>query len=157
MTERVPTTLEGKKWLESELTRLKSQERPKIIRAIEEARAHGDLSENAEYAAAKEMQGQNEARIRDIEDKLARVEVIPPQVGSPDKVVFGVMVTLVDVEIDKEVSYRIVGDHESDINAGKISVMSPIARALIGKAVGDEVVVRTPGGMRTYEVVDIKA
>ena len=155
MTERVPMTQEGKKMLEAELTRLKTVERPRIVKAIEEARAHGDISENAEYAAAKEQQSQNEGRIIDLEDKLGRAEVIPPQAGKPEKIVFGVLVSLIDTENDKEVQYRIVGDFEADIKLNKISISSPLARALIGKRAGDEAVVQTPGGRRAYEITAI--
>lgn len=154
--QRVPMTAEGKIKMEEELKRLQSEERPRIIRAIEEARAHGDLSENAEYSAAKEQQGQTEARIRDLEDKIARSEVIPPQTGTPTRVVFGVEVKIVDTSSEKESTYRIVGDYESDPQRSRISVNSPMGRALIGKEAGDEVTVRTPGGLRSYEVLSIK-
>lgn len=141
--------------MEAELTKLKSQDRPKVIKAIEEARAHGDLSENAEYSAAKEQQGHIESRIRLLEDKLARAEVIPPQNSKPNKVVFGVAVKVVDVDNEKELIYRIVGEDESDPVNNRISYTSPFGQAFIGKLVGDEVVVRAPGGTRTYEVIDI--
>ncbi len=155
--ERVPMTVEGKKQLEAELNRLKRVERPKAIKAIAEARAHGDLSENAEYDAAKNHQGHLEARIRDLEDKLSRAEVIPPANGKPERVTFGVQVTVVDVDSEKESSYRIVGELEADPENNRLSITSPMARAFIGKEVGDEVTLRTPGGVRNYEVVDIDA
>ena len=153
--ERVPMTPEGKVALEKRLKEMVSVERPKVIKAIEEARAHGDLSENAEYDAAKEQQGKLEAHIADYESRLARAEVIHPPKEVPDRVIFGISVTAVDVDNEQEVTYRIVGEHESDPSNKLISVTSPIARAFIGKEIGEEVTVRTPGGPRTYEITDI--
>ena len=153
--ERVPMTVEGYKALETELHRLKSQERPRIIQAIAEARAHGDLSENAEYHAAKEAQGMNEAKVAELEDKLGRADVIDPTKLSGDSVKFGATVELVDEDTDEEVTYKLVGDLEADVKSGKVSISSPIARALIGKAVGDSVEVTTPKGSRSYEILKI--
>jgi transcription elongation factor GreA len=154
--ERVPMTVEGFRHLESELQRLKGEERPRIIAAISEARAHGDLSENAEYHSAKEAQGQNEARVADIEDKLSRAEVIDTSTLSGSTVKFGATVTLVDEDTDVKVKYKIVGDSEANVSDGKISISSPIARALIGKIKGDTAEVTTPKGSRSYEVVKVE-
>jgi transcription elongation factor GreA len=148
-------TVEGYKALETELQRLKSQERPRIIQAIAEARAHGDLSENAEYHAAKEAQGMNEAKVAELEDKLGRADVIDPTKLSGDSVKFGATVALVDEDTEEEVTYKLVGDLEADVKSGKVSISSPIARALIGKAVGDSVEVTTPKGSRSYEILKI--
>ncbi len=137
--ERVQMTLEGYQTLEIELQRLKSQERPRIIQLIAEARAHGDLSENAEYHSAKDAQGMNEARVADIEDKLSRADVIDPSKLSGDTIKFGALVTLEDEDSGDKVKYRIVGDAEANVRDGKISISSPIARALIGKTKGDSV------------------
>ena len=153
--ERVPMTVEGYKALETELQRLKSQERPRIIQAIAEARAHGDLSENAEYHAAKEAQGMNEAKVAELEDKLGRADVIDTTKLSGDSVKFGATVKLVDEDTEEEVTYKLVGDLEADVKSGKVSISSPIARALIGKAVGDVVEVTTPKGSRSYEILKI--
>ncbi len=153
---RIPMTPSGRKKLAEELQRLKTVERPANIAAIEEARAHGDLSENAEYTAAKEQQGQIEARIRDLEDRLSRAEVIDPSKISTDRVVFGTRVRLYDIKQDKETVYCIVGEGEADPSKGYISVTSPIAKGLIGKEEGDEVTIRTPGGIRTFEIISIE-
>ncbi|MBD3666441.1 MAG: transcription elongation factor GreA [Kangiella sp.] len=153
--EKVPMTSGGHAVLEAELKRLKNEERPRIIQAISEARAHGDLSENAEYHAAKEAQGHNEARIHELEDKLARADVIDVSKLSGDTVKFGATVTVVDEDTDKEHNYQIVGDDEADVSLGKISVSSPIARSLIGKEVGDSVEVNTPGGGKSYDILKI--
>ena len=153
--ERVPMTVEGYKALETELQRLKSQGRPRIIQAIAEARAHGDLSENAEYHAAKEAQGMNEAKVAELEDKLGRADVIDPTKLSGDSVKFGATVALVGEDTEEEVTYKLVGDLEADVKSGKVSISSPIARALIGKAVGDSVEVTTPKGSRSYEILKI--
>jgi transcription elongation factor GreA len=155
MMERVPMTVEGYKNLEEELQRLKAVERPRIIAAISEARAHGDLSENAEYHAAKEQQGLNEARVAEIEDKINRAEVIDTSKLSGDTVKFGATVTLQDEDSDDKVTYTIVGDTEADLRNGKISISSPIARALIGKSKGESVDVTTPKGTRTLEVLKV--
>ena len=154
--EKVPMTEEGYATMQEEVKLLKSEERPRIIRAIEEARAHGDLSENAEYHAAKEAQGWNETRIQELEDKLSRAEVIDPSKLSGDTVRFGAKLTLIDEETDAEVKYQIVGDVESDAKKGRISLSSPIARALIGKSKGDTVEVAAPGGARSYEVMKVE-
>jgi transcription elongation factor GreA len=153
--EKVPMTSGGHEVLEAELKKRKSVDRPQIVAAIAEARAHGDLSENAEYHAAKEAQGHNEARINELEDKLARAEVIDPASLSGDTVKFGATVGVADEDTDEEKVYQIVGDDESDVSLGKISVSSPIARAMIGKEVGDSVEVNTPGGGKSYEILSI--
>jgi len=153
--ERVPMTLEGHKNLEQELQRLKAVERPRIIAAISEARAHGDLSENAEYHAAKEQQGLNEARVAELEDKLNRAEVIDTSKLSGDTIKFGATVTLQDDDSEDKVTYTIVGDTEANLRNGKISISSPIARALIGKSKGESVDVTTPKGTRTLEVLQV--
>ncbi len=145
-------TAEGHAALDAELKHLKSVERPAVIAAIAEAREHGDLSENAEYHAAKEKQSFIEGRVAELEDKLARAEVIDVSKLKGDKIVFGATVTLIDADTEKEVTYRIVGEDEADIAKGKVSVSSPIARALIGKRVGDEAEVAAPGGARVYEI-----
>jgi transcription elongation factor GreA len=154
--ERVPMTIEGFRSLEAELQRLKSEERPRIIQAISEARAHGDLSENAEYHAAKEQQGFNEARVADIEDRISRADVIDTSKLSGDTVKFGATLTLVDEDTDEKVKYKIVGDSEASVKDGKISISSPIARALIGKSKNDSVEVTTPKGSRSYQILKIE-
>ena len=141
--------------LTEELAALKA-ERPKISQEIGVAREHGDLKENAEYHAARDKQGICEARIAEIEDKLSRAEVIDPSTLSGDKVKFGAIVELEDMDNGKMVTYRLVGPDESDIKEGKISITSPVARALVGREVGDEVRVKAPGGLRTYEVSDVR-
>ena len=150
-----PMTEKGKQRLLDDLRRLRTVERPKIVREIEEARGHGDLSENAEFHAAKEKQSLIEAQISDIEDTLARAQVIDVSKLSGDKIVFGATVTLADVDSGDEVVYQIVGDHEAEPKNGKISVSSPIARSIIGKIVGDEVQVRIPTGTRNFEILDV--
>src|SRR5262245_7825152 len=155
-TEKVPMTIEGFQSLETELHRLKTVERPRIIQAISEARAHGDLSENAEYHAAKEAQGLNEAKVLELEDKLARAEVIDTSKMTGSTVKFGATVTLEDEESGEKVKYKIVGDMEADVREGKISISSPIARALIGKAKGDSAEVTTPKGTRSYEILKLE-
>jgi transcription elongation factor GreA len=149
--EKVPMTPRGVQLLRDELARLK-EERPKISREIGVAREHGDISENAEYHAAKERQGLVEARIKDLEDKLARAEVIDPTKLSGDKVRFGATVSLTNLDTDEEVRYQIVGAEEADVDKGMISISAPLARALIGKSPGDEVQVQLPNGVRHYEV-----
>ncbi len=149
-------TAEGHAALDAELKHLKSVERPAIIAAISEAREHGDLSENAEYHAAKEKQSFIEGRVADLEDKLARAEVIDVTKLKGDKIVFGATVTLIDADTEKEATYRIVGEDEADIAKGKVSITSPIARALIGKTVGDEAEVAAPGGPRVYEISNVE-
>jgi len=154
--DRVLLTAKGAAELQAELKNLKSVERPKVIEAIAEARAHGDLSENAEYHAAREQQSFIEGRIKELEGNLSIAEVIDPtKLNVSGKVVFGALVKLYDVDADKEVSYQIVGDLEADINQGKISLSSPIGKALIGKLEGDEFTFQAPAGEKTYEVVEI--
>lgn len=153
---KVPITARGADKLREELRRLKSEDRPRVVRAIAEARAHGDLKENAEYHAAKEEQGFIEGRIKDIEGKLANAEIIDPsRVGASGRVVFGATVEVVDEADGKTSRYQIVGEDEADIAAGMISVSSPMARALIGKEAGDLVEVSTPGGRKDYEIVEV--
>ncbi len=154
--ERVPMTIEGYKRLEAELHRLKSEERPRIIQLIAEARTHGDLSENAEYHAAKEAQGLNEAKVAELEDKISRADVVDTATLSGATVKFGATVTLVDEDTDEKVKYKIVGDMEASVRDGKISISSPIARALIGKSKGDSAEVLTPKGARSYEVLKVE-
>src|SRR6186997_524574 len=154
-SDKVPMLAEGHRQLSDELKRLKIEERPSIIEAIEVARAHGDLSENAEYHAAKERQGQVEATIADLEDRLSRAMVIDPTTLSGDKIVFGATVTLLD-EDEKKVKYQLVGQVEADANQGRISYNSPLGRALIGRQVGEEVDVSTPAGDRSYEIAKIE-
>ncbi len=153
--EKVPMTAEGHAAMMDEVKHLKSVERPRIIKAIEEARSHGDLSENAEYHAAKEQQGWTEARVAELEDKLSRAEIIDITKLSGDTVKFGARVTLIDEETEDETSYQIVGEFEADVKKGKISISSPIARALIGKKIGDSVEVNTPGGGKSYEIAKV--
>jgi len=155
MVEKVPMTAEGHQRLEVELKNLKHEQRPAVIKAIEEARAHGDLSENAEYHAAKEQQGFIESRIQDIEGKVSRAEVIDPRDLSGDKVLFAATVSLED-EDDNPVQYQIVGVDEVDVPAGKISYISPIGRALIGRKIGDEIEVKTPRGETYYQITKVK-
>jgi transcription elongation factor GreA len=152
---RVPMTGRGYQSLMEELKRLKGVERPKIVREIEEARGHGDLSENAEFHAAKERQSLLDAQIREIEDRLARAQVIEISKLSGDKIVFGATVSLADGDTGDKVVYQIVGDHEAEPKNGKISISSPVARALIGKSEGDEVQVRTPTGVRSFEILSV--
>jgi len=153
----IPITKRGAEQLKAELQHLKSVERPSVIAAIAEARSHGDLSENAEYDAAKERQGFVEGRIAEIEGKLSNAQIIDPSTLDADgRVVFGATVQLLDMETDDEVRYQIVGDDEADIKLGKVSVNSPIARALIGKEAGDVAEVQAPGGLREYEVLDVQ-
>src|SRR6185295_2293490 len=154
--EKVPMTVEGFKKLEADLHRLKVEERPRIIQQIADAREHGDLAENAEYHAAKEAQGLNEARVSDLEDKLSRAEVIDPTKLSGNTIKFGATVTLEDEESGDKVKYKIVGEHEASVRDGKISISSPIARALIGKSKGEAAEVTTPKGARSYEVLKIE-
>ena len=154
---KVPLTVVGAEKLKTELQRLKSVDRPRIIQAIAEARAHGDLSENAEYHAAKEQQSFAEGRIAEIESKLSSAQIIDPKtVNAEGRVVFGATVDLSDEDTGKDVTYQIVGDDEADIAKGMISISSPIARALIGKESGDSVEVRVPDGTRRYEILDVR-
>ena len=149
-------TAEGFTALEAEIKHLKSIERPRIIKLIAEARAHGDLSENAEYHAAKDLQGLTEARMADLEDKLSRADIIDVSKLRGDTVMFGATVTLVDEDTDEKVKYRIVGEVEANVKQGRISITSPIARALLGKKKKDVVEVSTPGGGKSYEVVKVE-
>ena len=153
--QKSPMTLGGQKKLEAELNHLKSVERPAIIQAIAEARAHGDLSENAEYSSAKEKQSFIEGRIQELEAKLPTIEVIDPTKLNGNKITFGATVKLVDVDTDKEVTYALVSQDEADLARGLISTTSPLGRALLGKVSGDEVSFSAPGGQRTYEVLDV--
>lgn len=155
--DRVLLTAKGAENLKAELKNLKSVERPRVIEAIAEARAHGDLSENAEYHAAREQQSFIEGRIKELEGNLGVAEVIDPtKLNVNDKVVFGALVKLYDVDADKEVSYQVVGDLEADIDQGKISLSSPIGKALIGKLVDDEFTFQAPAGEKTYEIVEVR-
>ncbi|MBV1834679.1 MULTISPECIES: transcription elongation factor GreA [Novacetimonas] len=153
--QKFPMTGPGLQRLEEELRKLKSEERPAIIRAIAEARSHGDLSENAEYHAARERQSFTEGRILELEEIVSSAEVIDPASLSGDQVKFGARVHLVDEETDKEVTYQIVGVYEADIKQGLLSISSPLAKSLIGKSVGDSVSVPAPGGDRTYEILAV--
>lgn len=153
----IPITQAGAEKLRAELHEMKTVQRPAIIAAIAEARSHGDLSENAEYDAAKEKQGFIEGRIAELESKLSNAQIINPAALNADGAcVFGATVDLMDLSTDTEVTYQIVGDDEADIKAGKISISSPIARALIGKYAGDVAEVQAPGGIREYEILDVK-
>lgn len=154
--DKIPMTLKGFAVAQAELKRLISEERPRIIEAISEARAHGDLSENAEYHAAKEAQSMNEARISELEDKLGRVDAIDPAKISGDTIKFGATAKLMDEDTEEEKTFMIVGEIEADPRKGKLSISSPMARALIGKKVGDVVDFTTPGGAKSYEVLNIQ-
>ncbi len=154
--EQIPMTRQGYETLRNELHRCKAILRPQTIRAIEEARAHGDLSENAEYSAAKERQGFIEGRINELEYKLAHANVIDPSKLSKDSALFGCIVVLENVDTGEEVEYQLVGPDESDVKEGRISVTSPIGKALLGKKLGDEIVIQVPAGQRHYEVIDIQ-
>jgi transcription elongation factor GreA len=149
-------TEEGYRNLQEELKRLVRVERPKVVQDIAEARDHGDLSENAEYDAAKNRQGFIEGRIKELNDKIARAEVINPSTLTGDKVLFGATVTLFDIDIENEVTYQIVGEDEADIKKGKISVTSPVGRALIGRNIDSEVRIAVPSGVKIYEITDIR-
>jgi transcription elongation factor GreA len=155
MLERVPVTKEGYQNLKKELEKLKRVERPQNIRAIEEARAHGDLSENAEYAAAKDRQGFIEGRISDLEFKLANADIIETGKLPKDRAVFGCKVLLENIDTGEDVEYQLVGPDESDIERGRISILSPLGKAILGKKPGDELTLRVPGGKRIYELVEI--
>ena len=150
--DKVPMTLDGYKKLEEELRRLKNDERPAVIQAISEARSHGDLSENAEYHDAKERQSWIEGQILELEDKITRAQVIDPGKLGGNIIKFGATVTLIDEDTEEKKSWQIVGDYEADVRAGKVSISSPIARALIGKKQGETVEVTAPGGARSYEI-----
>ena len=152
----IPMTQEGYQRLQEELKRLIRVDRPKVVQDIAEARSHGDLSENAEYDAAKERQAFIEGRIKELNDKIARAQVINPAELDSEKVVFGATVTLFDVDSGNEVTYQIVGEDEADIKAGKLSINSPVGKALIGHRLDDEVRINVPSGMKMYEIIDIK-
>lgn len=155
--QKIPLTIFGAEQLKNELQQLKSVARPEIIAAIAEARSHGDLSENAEYEAAKEKQGFIEGRIAELESKLSHAQIIDPkEIHAEGRIVFGTTVDLMDLETDEEVRYQIVGDDEADIKEAKISINSPIARALIGKEEGDVAEVQAPGGVREYEILTVQ-
>ncbi|MDC7675751.1 MULTISPECIES: transcription elongation factor GreA [Asticcacaulis] len=154
--EKVPMTGEGYRALDEELKRLKSIERPTVIAAISEARSHGDLSENAEYHAAKERQGWIEGRIAEIEDKISRAQVIDVTKLSGENIKFGATVTVVDEDTEEEGRYQVVGEHEADVKSGKISLTSPLSRAMMGKEVGDVVEVPTPSGVKAYEILKVE-
>lgn len=156
MAETVPMTAEGYRRLQEELKNLVRVERPKVVQDIAEARSHGDLSENAEYDAAKERQGFIEGRIQEINHKIALAQVIDPATIKSNKIVFGAQVTLFDLDNDKEVCYQIVGEDEADIKDGKISITSPVGKALIGHTIDEEVRITVPSGVKLYEVTDIK-
>ena len=153
--ERIPMTAEGYARLETELKRLKTVERPDVIKSLSAAREHGDLAENAEYHAARERQSFIEGRVRELEDKLSRAEVIDVSKLSGKDVKFGATVTLADEETDEKKTYQLVGADEADVNNGRLSITSPVARALIGRGIGDSVHVNTPNGGRSYEVIKI--
>ena len=156
MVERIPMSQTGYHKMRDELERLTRVERPDIVKAIEIARAHGDLKENAEYHAAKERQSLTEGKVLEFRDKLSRSEVIDCSTVSCERVVFGTVVTLVDMDTDEEVTYQLLGPEESDVKKGSISVLSPLGRSMLGKEIGDEILTKTPGGVREFEVIDIK-
>ncbi len=155
MVTRIPMSRAGYDRLKGELERLERFDRFDVVKAIEEARAHGDLSENAEYHAAKDRQGMIEGRILELRDKVARAEVIACSQVECNRAIFGTVVTLMDMETDEEVTYQLLGPEEADVKSGSISVLSPLGQSLLGKCVGDEVLTKTPGGVREFEVVDI--
>ncbi|MFP5213881.1 MAG: transcription elongation factor GreA [Acidobacteriota bacterium] len=154
--DRVPITREGYERLKNELQRLQKEERPAVIKAIEEARGHGDLSENAEYEAAKDKQGMIEGRIQDICQKMGQSEIVEPSEDEGGKIMFGNLVVVEDLETGEVTSYRLVGPYEADVMAGTISVTSPLGKALIGKEEGDEIRVQTPKGVRNLEILEVK-
>lgn len=156
MEEKVPMTRRGYEDLNAELKRLKFEERPRIVAAIEEARGHGDLSENAEYHSAREQQSFNEGRIMELEGALSHAQIIDTQTLSGDKVLFGATVTLSDADTEQESTYQIVGQYEANIDKGLISLLSPLAKSLIGKSIGDLVEVKTPKGEKSYEILSVR-
>ncbi|MDD3669492.1 MAG: transcription elongation factor GreA [Alphaproteobacteria bacterium] len=156
MEEKIPMTAGGYEKLSLELEKLKTIERPRIVAAIEEARGHGDLSENAEYASAREQQGFNEGRIAELESAVARAQVIDPKTLSGDKVMFGATISVSDCDAGTTYTYQIVGQYEADLEKGLISLLSPLARALIGKSAGDIVEFQTPGGIKSYEILSVR-
>jgi transcription elongation factor GreA len=155
MVSRIPISRAGYQQLRNELDRLERVERPDVVRAIEIARQHGDLSENAEYHAAKERQGMIEGRIMELKDKVARAEIIDCTKVNCARAVFGTVVTLLDMESEEEITYQLLGPEEADVKKGSISVLSPLGKSILGKTVGEDVKAKTPGGMREFEVVDI--
>ena len=155
MVSRIPMSKAGYQHLRNELDRLERIERPDVVRAIEVARAHGDLSENAEYHAAKERQGMIEGRIKELKNKVARAEVIDCTKVNCSRAVFGTVVTLLDMESEEEITYQLLGPEEADVKKGSISVLSPLGKSLLGKTVGEDVKAKTPGGLREFEVVEI--
>lgn len=157
MVERIPMSINGNQKLREELEQLERVERHVVVKAIEVAREHGDLKENAEYHAAKERQGMIEGRIKELKDKLARAEIIDCSKVSTDRAVFGTVVTLVDMDTDEEVTYQLLGPEESDVKKGSISVLSPLGRSILAKEPGDEVTLKAPGGIREFELVEIAA
>ncbi|MEX0924089.1 MAG: transcription elongation factor GreA [Rhodovibrionaceae bacterium] len=156
MTDKVPMTAQGFERMEIELKHLKNSERPSIIKAIAEAREHGDLSENAEYHAARERQSFIEGRVAELEDRISRAQVIDPSTLDGDSVKFGATVTVVDEDTDEETRYQLVGEIEADVKQGRLAITSPMARALIGKTVGDSVEVMTPKGTKAYEILKVE-
>ncbi|WP_420209461.1 transcription elongation factor GreA [Candidatus Electronema sp. JC] len=157
MVERIPMSKNGYAKLKQELERLEKVERPDVVNAIETARAHGDLKENAEYHAAKERQSLLEGRIMELKDKLGRAEVIDCTKVSTKRAVFGAVITLLDMNTDEKITYQLLGPEEADVKSGSISVLAPLGRSMLGKAVGDEIVAKTPGGVREFEVIAIQA
>ena len=157
MVQRIPMSKAGNQRLRDELSRLEKVDRLEVVKAIEVAREHGDLKENAEYHAAKERQGHIEGRILELKDKLSRAEVIDCSKVSTSRAVFGTVVSLLDLDTDEEVTYQLLGPEESDVKKGSISVLSPLGRSILGKEIGDEVLVNTPGGSREFEVMDIQS
>jgi len=157
MVERIPMSIRGNQKLRDELEQLERVERHEVVKAIEVAREHGDLKENAEYHAAKERQGMIEGRIMELKDKLSRAEVIDCSKVSTDRAVFGTVVTLMDMDTEEEVTYQLLGPEESDVKKGSISVLSPLGRSILAKEPGDEVIFKAPGGVREFELVEIEA
>lgn len=155
MVQRVPMTKKGYECLQEELRRLQSKDRLDVIKAIAVAREHGDLKENAEYHAAKERQGHIEGRIMELKDKVGRAEVIDCSNIDCERIVFGAVVTVIDLDTDKEEKYQLLGPEEADVKKGSISILSPLGSSMIGKSLGDEISVKTPGGLRTLEIADI--
>ncbi len=155
MVERIPMSIRGNQKLREELEHLERVERHAIVKAIEVAREHGDLKENAEYHAAKERQGMIEGRIMELKDKLGRAEVIDCSAVNTERVVFGTVVTLMDMDTEEEITYQLLGPEEADVKKGSISVLSPLGRSMLGKEPGDDVVAKTPGGIREFEIVEI--
>ncbi len=156
MVQRIPMSKAGNKKLREELLRLERVERGEVVKAIETAREHGDLKENAEYHAAKDRQGHIEGRIIELKDKLARAEVIDCSRVNTERVIFGAIVELLDMDTDEEITYQLLGPEEADVKNGSISVLSPLGKSMIGKEIGDEVLAKTPGGTREFEVIDIR-